>query len=667
MPTIHTIYRNGTAYQMPQGPRGPQGDSAVFDPQTGNVLATLHNTTGYDDANAMTQKAVTVELDKFTTEQLSGFTWYNKAINSSGYLLDNKSNKCTDEFTFDTSKIDKVRIALPNNHTKFAVYAINESGTTITYSNLTGEYPGNESGFLVYPSEQVFTPVAGTRYVIRQSPYPTASQAARDALTSSDIAFVTQYYKSATHAIDDHATRIARIEEAIGAVTSVPKYRWGKISSSGYSSNGNTESNKISEEHLFDPDEVTAVEVRLPANAGLKYAVYAITGSTYEVLTNSFVTRDFSFTPVGGSKYVVRISPNTSSVTRADMEAVAPSLYPYFIVRYATARRIDNLENRVGSIGEKAYGYHRNYHPVTPLLTFEHKMISAQGIEDCPTALLARMPNIGCVEVKMNKPVGGFSVWKRYGSTISCLQPYTHYQFRYTGDHESEYFVMLQKETGEILSTAIASVYTYSDEGKAYNYVAPTWAAGKRIAFLGDSIVQGRYPKNSAEGVNLCMDKPWPNLVAETLGAEDFTDFAIGGALVYNSDWKSLQRNAGLITGYDIVFVCGGTNDYGGKVSKALFEAAYADMLDTLIANNTMVIAMTPVYRTKTVSNPVMGLSGYADSITEKATEKGVTVVPMLSLTNNADFKAHLVDGIHPDETGHRMIADIVLDTIRTI
>ena len=229
MPTIHTIYRNGTAYQMPQGPRGPQGDSAVFDPQTGNVLATLHNTTGYDDANAMTQKAVTVELDKFTAEQLSGFTWYNKAINSSGYLLDNKSNKCTDEFTFDISKIDKVRIALPNNHTKFAVYAINESGTTITYSNLTGEYPGNESGFLVYPSEQVFTPVAGTRYVIRQSPYPTASQAARDALTSSDIVVVTQYYKSATHAIDDHATRIARIEEAIGAVTSVLSTSGGRF------------------------------------------------------------------------------------------------------------------------------------------------------------------------------------------------------------------------------------------------------------------------------------------------------------------------------------------------------------------------------------------------------------------------------------------------------
>lgn len=44
------------------GPQGPQGASAVFDPETGNILATLHNTTGYDDANAMTQKAVTEEF-----------------------------------------------------------------------------------------------------------------------------------------------------------------------------------------------------------------------------------------------------------------------------------------------------------------------------------------------------------------------------------------------------------------------------------------------------------------------------------------------------------------------------------------------------------------------------------------------------------------------------
>ena len=42
--------------------QGKQGDSAVFDPNTGNVLATLHNEIGGDDANSMTQKAITEKI-----------------------------------------------------------------------------------------------------------------------------------------------------------------------------------------------------------------------------------------------------------------------------------------------------------------------------------------------------------------------------------------------------------------------------------------------------------------------------------------------------------------------------------------------------------------------------------------------------------------------------
>lgn len=45
------------------GKDGAQGASAVFDPNTGNILATLENTTGMNDSNAMTQKAVTNELN----------------------------------------------------------------------------------------------------------------------------------------------------------------------------------------------------------------------------------------------------------------------------------------------------------------------------------------------------------------------------------------------------------------------------------------------------------------------------------------------------------------------------------------------------------------------------------------------------------------------------
>jgi len=350
------------------------------------------------------------------------------------------------------------------------------------------------------------------------------------------------------------------------------------------------------------------------------------------------------------------------------MDAVPVSSYPVVEIAYVNpTQHVTVIDERVAALEERSYGYHRNYHNITPLLSFENKAISTTGITENVTSLLARIPGIGCVEVKMNKPAGGFSVWKKAGNTITCLQEYTHYQYRYTGDYSSEYYVMLQAETGETLESALALVYTYSDEGRTSDYMPPAWAAGKKVAFIGDSIVQGRYPKNGADHVNLCMDKPWPNLVAEALGSEDFMNFAIGGATVYGSDWRSLSRNASLITGYDVVFVCGGTNDYGNKTSQTDFEAAYGSMLDTLIGNNTKVIVVTPVYRTKSVSSPAMSMSGYVASITALAASRDIPVIPLFSLTNTSDFTAHLIDQLHPDETGHRMIADHVLKAIKTL
>lgn len=72
--------------------KGAQGASAVFDPQTGNILATLEPGIGSNDANAMTQKAVTEELlvDKRTIS-LSGAT-VGRYINSVNKWVSAASN-----------------------------------------------------------------------------------------------------------------------------------------------------------------------------------------------------------------------------------------------------------------------------------------------------------------------------------------------------------------------------------------------------------------------------------------------------------------------------------------------------------------------------------------------------------------------------------------------
>ena len=72
-----------TDISVRNGSRGPQGASAVFDPDTGNILATLENTTGQSDSNAMTQKAVTDEL-------LSDRIWAETEVSSQNSVSSDK-------------------------------------------------------------------------------------------------------------------------------------------------------------------------------------------------------------------------------------------------------------------------------------------------------------------------------------------------------------------------------------------------------------------------------------------------------------------------------------------------------------------------------------------------------------------------------------------------
>lgn len=634
-----------------RGPQGPQGDSVLV----GQGDLPLANTTGYANDKAISQKAVTEELDKFTKEDVPAPTWYNGTVTSQGYGT-SSTERYLAELIF-ANNIGKVVFTTQSNESKFYVYSVREEDGTDVFALESG------STAFTHPSSYTLTPEPGKRYIVRLG----KDAVSRSNWTQAAKPKITKYYNSYTHQIDNNTERIDTIESGMMRSTETPAYKYGLISSQGY--DWTNKGNKVSPEMVFDPAKVSTVKITLP-ESGAQFALYTIVGSTIAIAEgmSGYTTNDFSFTPVSGTKYVIRFVA-TSGSTRTHMDALPVTAYPKMVINYVDPSVLtDSIKERLAVLETKKYGYRRHYANVTGLLNFENKAISTNGIENSQAALLAKLPSCGCVEVKMNKPAGGFSVWKKVGNTITCLQAYTHYQYRYTGDYSSEYYVMIQAESGESLNIAIASVYTYSDEGIASSYAVPSWATGAKIAFIGDSIVQGRYPKNGSDSVNICMDKPWPNLVAEALGTEDFINFAIGGATVYDSDWRSLSRNASLISGYDIVFVCGGTNDYGNKTSQANFESAYADMLATLKANNTMVIAMTPVYRTKTVSSPAMNLTGYCNSIASVAAAANVQVIDMhSSLTNSAEFTDHLVDGLHPDEAGQRIIADILIDEINKI
>ena len=379
------------------------------------------------------------------------------------------------------------------------------------------------------------------------------------------------------------------------------------------------------------------------------YAVYSYDGTTFTNVSGGYTTADTEYTDKS-VRYIIRVH-------RADSASIEENTF-------VDACKAVSIKRVAFGTNNETYGYERCYTDITRTLMFERKAISAEGITDSTVSLLAKLPNDGNFECRLNRPAGKFAVWKVSGETRTCLTgDWTYYQYRYTGDYTSDYYIAVaypEDTTIPLTSYNIAGVYQYLDTGVQRNIL--TSLSGKNIAVFGDSIVQGRMCKNG-HSVNMVMPKPYSNLISEIAGTEP-NNFGIGGALVYDNDWKSLSRHYNSVTGFDVVFICAGTNDYGGGIALTDFESAFTTILTALVANNTKVVVCTPTRRSTNGTNSTTGLTmqDYASAEISIAESMNVDVIDLYTLTNTAAFKAHLTDGLHPNEIGSKMIADIILE-----
>jgi len=319
-------------------------------------------------------------------------------------------------------------------------------------------------------------------------------------------------------------------------------------------------------------------------------------------------------------------------------------------------------------------GLHRTYANIKPLLTFERKTITASGIEDSATDCLVSLPNCGWVEVKQDGQSVQFKIAKVTDGVVSFpVADWCYYTHRYWGDGESSYYALVTASPGATagmdivkLARLYLGVYTFVDEGATYEHGYSL--TGKHLAFIGDSITQGRFDKDgdASHGLETTTSKSFCELVAEISGDDDVGNFGIGGALVANTagdPWKSLLTNCGKVSGYDTVFICGGTNDYGNNVTAEAFRAAYTTVVETLMANNTEVVCCTPVYRTSKqgANSQSLWLVDYAAIIREIAEAKGIKCIDLLALTSDGCFTRFCPDGLHPNEMGHKVMADWIV------
>ncbi len=203
---------------------------------------------------------------------------------------------------------------------------------------------------------------------------------------------------------------------------------------------------------------------------------------------------------------------------------------------------------------------------------------------------------------------------------------------------------------------------------------------GKRITFLGDSITEGW-------GTS-CPEARYDNVLArEAKLGSTFTNGVGGTRIAYQRgasadprwDLYFCGRAAQLDLSGDVIVVFGGTNDYGH--GNAPFGSDEDRTPDTFCGavNYLMkylrgrypsahIVFMTPIRRWGGgVPSNATGhtLAEYADAIVRAGARNGV---PVLDLYNELpldpdleeDRRAYTIDGLHPNDAGHALIAEVL-------
>ncbi len=193
-----------------------------------------------------------------------------------------------------------------------------------------------------------------------------------------------------------------------------------------------------------------------------------------------------------------------------------------------------------------------------------------------------------------------------------------------------------------------------------------------KINALGDSFTYGDKLKN--------RNWAYPNIVSEKCGAAVLNGYGLNGSCVAGMNpGKLLDRYPEMGRDANLILVFGGTNDYAGAGKSGTPLGAFGDMTGATFYGglNLMmcglkqmypdgeIVFMTPVRRWGYTRNNKNGynLAQYAAAIQEMAAFWGIRVIDLYN-EPGLDFAGKqascLVDGLHPNRTGHALIGESV-------
>lgn len=206
-----------------------------------------------------------------------------------------------------------------------------------------------------------------------------------------------------------------------------------------------------------------------------------------------------------------------------------------------------------------------------------------------------------------------------------------------------------------------------------------------KIAFLGDSITQG----SGASSLEFCFVEQ----VGKKLGCE-VINYGLGGTRIARTTVPNTYHRRDIDFNLrvplfdkkvDMFFVFGGTNDYGhghapmgekGDYDEYTFHGATNKLFSTLLGmyGRDKVIVMLPLKRAniRTKTNAVTGkyLIDYVEIIRDYAELYGFRYIDLYNdgLPEPPEGESeYFVDGLHPNDKGHEIIADKICKFLKEI
>lgn len=205
-----------------------------------------------------------------------------------------------------------------------------------------------------------------------------------------------------------------------------------------------------------------------------------------------------------------------------------------------------------------------------------------------------------------------------------------------------------------------------------------------RLVTIGDSITKGTY---TAEGQTAPLSVASPNfsyILKEKLGVEELINYGVNGVSIssstnVNAD-MAIVKEVKNMQGGDIIIVAAGTNDYGTNVPLGTIEDKTKDtfygalyLLYSFLKNErayARIFAVSPIRRLNSGKNKIgFTLEDYRNAIRTRAEEFGFCVIDGYAVPiypeKERDRKKYMSDGLHPNEAGHALYAEVLFREIK--